>query len=79
VKAEELRDLTSEELAQKVADLKEELFNLRFQMATGQLYNPMRLRAVRRDIARVRTVMRERELAEQPTSRTKRASRRRRG
>jgi len=79
VKAEELRDLTSEELAQKVADLKEELFNLRFQMATGQLDNPMRLRAVRRDIARVRTVMRERELAEQPTSRTKRASRRRRG
>ncbi|MBO2518216.1 MULTISPECIES: 50S ribosomal protein L29 [Limnochorda] len=79
MKAEELRDLTSEELAQKVADLKEELFNLRFQMATGQLDNPMRLRAVRRDIARVRTVMRERELAEQPTSRTKRASRRRRG
>lgn len=66
MKAEELRDLTGDELARKVADLKEELFNLRFQMATGQLDNPMRLRAVRRDIARVRTVMRERELAEAP-------------
>lgn len=63
----------------RLKESKEELFNLRFQMATGQLDNPMRLRAVRRDIARVRTVMRERELAEQPTSRTKRASRRRRG
>jgi len=73
VKAEELRELTSEELAQKVADLKEELFNLRFQMATGQLDNPMRLRAVRRDIARVRTIMRERELAEQPARRAKRS------
>lgn len=78
MKAEELRDLTGDELARKVADLKEELFNLRFQMATGQLDNPMRLRAVRRDIARVRTVMRERELAETPR-RTKRSRRVRRG
>ncbi|BAS29080.1 50S ribosomal protein L29 [Limnochorda pilosa] len=73
MKAEELRDLTGEELSRKVADLKEELFNLRFQMATGQLDNPMRLRAVRRDIARVRTVMRERELAEEKSAQAKRS------
>lgn len=62
MKAEEIRDLTDDELVRKLADLKEELFNLRFQMATGQLDNPMRMKAVRRDIARVRTVQREREL-----------------
>jgi len=62
VKAEEIRDLTDDELVRKLADLKEELFNLRFQMATGQLDNPMRMKAVRRDIARVKTVQREREL-----------------
>lgn len=62
MKAEEIRDLTDDELDRKLADLKEELFNLRFQLATGQLDNPMRMKAVRRDIARVKTVMREREL-----------------
>lgn len=62
MKADEIRDLTDDELARKLADLKEELFNLRFQMATGQLDNPMRMKAVRRDIARVKTVQREREL-----------------
>ena len=62
MKAEEIRDLTDDELVRKLADLKEELFNLRFQMATGQLDNPMRMKAVRRDIARVKTVQREREL-----------------
>ena len=62
MKAEEIRDLTDDELVRKLADLKEELFNLRFQMATGQLDNPMRMKVVTRDIARVKTVQREREL-----------------
>ncbi|MBC7343425.1 MAG: 50S ribosomal protein L29 [Clostridia bacterium] len=52
-------------MERKVEDLKEELFNLRFQMATGQLDNPLRIREVRRDIARVKTVLRERELKEE--------------
>lgn len=60
VKAKELRELSTEELEKKLAELKEELFNLRFQLATGQLENPMRVRAVRKDIARVKTVMTER-------------------
>lgn len=62
MRAEEVRDLTDEELDRKLAELKEELFNLRFQLATGQLDNPMRVKAVRKDIARVHTVRREREL-----------------
>lgn len=62
MKASELRDMTAEELEQKLRGLKEELFNLRFQLATNQLENPMRLREVRRDIARVKTILREREL-----------------
>ncbi len=65
MKASELRDLTTEELVRKVDDLKEELFNLRFQLATGQLDNPMRIKHVRRDIARARTVLRERELKQE--------------
>ena len=60
--AAELRELTNEELVLRVREAKEELFNLRFQMATGQLDNNRRLRTVRHDIARVYTVMREREL-----------------
>ncbi len=60
VKAKELRELSAEELEKKLAELKEELYNLRFQLATGQLENPMRVRAVRKDIARVKTVMTER-------------------
>ncbi len=62
MKAKELRDLTSEELNAKVLNLKEELFNLRFQMATGQLDNPMRIKSVKKDIAKSKTVLREREL-----------------
>ena len=58
----ELRELTDEELAERLRETKEELFNLRFQMATGQLNNNRRLRTVRREIARVYTVLREREL-----------------
>ena len=62
MKAKEVRDLTSEELEKKLAELKEELFNLRFQLATGQLDNAMRVHDVRKSIARVKTVQREREL-----------------
>lgn len=62
MKGKEIRELTSQELTQKLDNLKSELFNLRFQLATGQLENPMRIRQVRKDIARVKTVMREREL-----------------
>ncbi len=62
VTASELRELGNEELVQRLRESKEELFNLRFQMATGQLENNRRLRTVRRDIARIYTIMREREL-----------------
>lgn len=58
----ELRELTDEELETRLRESKEELFNLRFQMATGQLANNRRLRVVRQEIARVYTVLREREL-----------------
>ena len=60
--AAELRELTDEELVLRLRESKEELFNLRFQMATGQLDNNRRLRTVRHDIARIYTIMREREL-----------------
>ena len=60
--AHELDDLNNVDLEGKLREAKEELFNLRFQMATGQLDNNRRLRTVRHDIARVYTVMREREL-----------------
>jgi large subunit ribosomal protein L29 len=60
--AAELRELNDEELVLRLRESKEELFNLRFQMATGQMDNNRRLRTVRRDIARIYTVMREREL-----------------
>ena len=59
----ELRDLNDVELSERHDELKEDLFNLRFQLATGQLDNPMLLKQTRRDIARVLTVQRERELA----------------
>ncbi|XUW95919.1 50S ribosomal protein L29 [Wukongibacter sp. M2B1] len=62
MKANKLRDMTSQELSQKLNDFKAELFNLRFQLATGQLENPVRIRNVKKDIARVKTVLREREL-----------------
>ena len=60
--AAEIRDLNDDELITRLAESKEELFNLRFQVATGQLDNNRRLHHVRRDIARIYTVMREREL-----------------
>ena len=62
VPAGELRELTNEELTDRLRESKEELFNLRFQMATGQLHNNRRLRTVRREIARVYTILHEREL-----------------
>jgi large subunit ribosomal protein L29 len=62
MKAHELRDLGPEELQQKYQELVEELFNLRFQLATGQIENVGRISAVRHDIARVKTVQREHQL-----------------
>lgn len=64
VKANKIRELTDEELNKKVSDYKEELFNLRFQLATGQLDNPMRIREVKKNIARCKTILRQRELAQ---------------
>ena len=60
MKANELQDMKQPELDKKLSDLKEELFNLRFQHAINQLENPQRLKAVKRDIARVKTVMNSR-------------------
>ena len=57
MKASEIRELSAEQRAKKLAELKEELFNLRFQQAIGQLANPMRLKECKRDIARVKTVL----------------------
>ncbi len=65
MKAKEIRDFSDDELTRKVDDLKDELFKLRFQLATGQLENPMRIREVRHSIAQVKTVIRERELKAQ--------------
>ncbi len=62
MKSKEVRDMTVDELQGKLVSLKEELFNLRFQLATGQLDNPMRVRDVRKSIARIKTVLHEQEL-----------------
>ncbi len=62
MKASELRELSIPELKEKLRELREELFNLRFQKTIHQLENPMRIRQVKRDIARVLTVIREKEL-----------------
>ncbi|MEW6189808.1 MAG: 50S ribosomal protein L29 [Actinomycetota bacterium] len=62
MKAKDIRELSDEELEQKLSEAKAELFNLRFQLATGQLDNPMKIREVRRNIARIKTIKREREL-----------------
>lgn len=63
VRPTELRELNDEALDQRLAEAKEELFNLRFQLATGQLDNTARMGEVRRDIARLHTILREREIA----------------
>ena len=62
MKAKEIRDLSAEELNQKLASLKEELFGLRFQLATGQLENPLRIKDVKKTIARIKTIQRENEM-----------------
>ncbi|SHH84733.1 LSU ribosomal protein L29P [Clostridium collagenovorans DSM 3089] len=59
---QELRNSSAQELTSKIKDLKVELFNLRFQLATGQLENPMRIRQVKRSIAQIKTVLRESEI-----------------
>ena len=61
MKASELRELSSEELVQREADLSEELFNLKFQLATGQLENKMRVRLAKRDLARIKTLIKEKQ------------------
>ena len=63
MKIKEVRDMSALELEQKLVSLKQELFNLHFQLATGQLDNPMRVRDVRQSIARVKTIIRERQSA----------------
>ncbi len=62
MKNKNLRDLTTAELEKKIKESKEELFNLRFQQATGNLEKPTRLRELRKDVARMKTILREREL-----------------
>jgi large subunit ribosomal protein L29 len=66
--ASDLRELTTAELAEALTEAKEERFNLRFQVATNQLDNTARLQSVKKEIARILTVMRERELAEAATT-----------
>ena len=63
MKAAEIRDMETEELHGRIAELKEEIFNLRFQHATGQLDNHRRMRQCKQDIARIRTILRERDFA----------------
>jgi large subunit ribosomal protein L29 len=67
MKASELRDLTLDELRQKETDLNTELFNLRFQLATNQLENPMRLPLTKKDLARVKTVIAQKERSAERT------------
>jgi len=59
---QELRDMADEELIERLESDKEELFNLRFQLATGQIDNPMRIKQVRHEIAQILTIVREREI-----------------
>ena len=62
MKVNEIRDMSADEQVEKIKSLKEELFNLRFQHATGQLENPMRIREIKRSIAQIKTIQREVEL-----------------
>ena len=66
MKAIEIRDMTADEMRRKVSDLKQELFNLRFQLEVGQLENKARIRQTKQDIARLMTVLRETNLKPQP-------------
>ena len=65
MKTKEIREMTNEELVRKVNEIKTELFNLRFQLATGQLTNSASIGLVKKDMARVKTIIRERELKNQ--------------
>jgi large subunit ribosomal protein L29 len=71
MRIDEIREQTNEELERQIEDLSEELFNLRFRQATQELDNPLRLHHLRKDIARVKTVIRERELGLAGVSRAK--------
>jgi large subunit ribosomal protein L29 len=62
LKANTMKEMTSQELNEKVIELKNELFNLRFQLATGQLDNPLKIKAVKKDIARCKTILRDKEI-----------------
>jgi large subunit ribosomal protein L29 len=62
MKVNEIRNLTTDEITRKISELKGELFNLRFQMATGHIDNPMRIKEVRKSIARAKTIIKEREI-----------------
>ncbi|GIK63008.1 MAG: 50S ribosomal protein L29 [Chloroflexota bacterium] len=64
-KSREIRDLTDSQILEEIDKAKQEMFNLRFQSSTGQLENPQRIKLVQRDIARYKTILRERELAQQ--------------
>jgi large subunit ribosomal protein L29 len=74
MKARDIRQLSVKELAEKASTLEEELFNLRFQAKMGQLSNPLRLRIVRKDIARTRTVLQEKKRGEKATAAPKEPS-----
>lgn len=63
MKSSEIREMSAEDMREKLASLKEELFNLRFQHATGQLENPMRIKEVKKTIARIKTIQTEKEKA----------------
>jgi large subunit ribosomal protein L29 len=65
-KMRELKDLSADDLKKKESDLREELFNLRFQKKVGQMENPLKIRSLRRDIARVKTLMSERRRSQTP-------------
>ena len=83
MKAQNFASMTDKELANKLADLKAELFNLRFSHATGNLANPLALKACKKDIAKVKTIIRERELGlangPAPVSETKKVAKKARG
>ena len=64
MKVKEIREMTTEEINKKIVDAKQELFNLRFQQATGSLEKPSRIKELRHDVARCKTVLREREIVE---------------
>jgi large subunit ribosomal protein L29 len=77
MQAEEIREMAIDDIRSRIAELEEERFRLRFRSATQSLEDPLRVRAVRRDIARLKTVLRERELAEAPKAKAASAAARR--